>query len=125
VRSIAILLAVLFAWPSVRAFDIISEHGLNNPGLVGRGVVRSFIAVILIVTMLVCLNRGYAWARWLSVAGLSLVSVTLAANQMSNGYFSGWWFLVAVVAAVAACALVYSPDVREFYRARRNAGRME
>jgi hypothetical protein len=36
-----------------------------------------------------------------------------------RGRFSSRWLLLALLFAAAAFSLVFSPDVREFYRARR------
>ena len=107
----------------VTSFDVMMEHGLNNPGLVAKGVV-SLALVAVSILVLLSLFHGKPWARWLAVVWFAYRSTSLFVEAFTVPQHSSR-IAGAVLLAVAAAVLLFSRNVREFYRFQRSGGKLD
>ena len=109
----------------VVSLDVIGTHGLNNPGLVARGISRSALGFAILffkISVLVSLGKGSEVARWLAVGIFSWQALKILLAIAGPRELSFPLIVMvgtAVLWAIPAWLLVFSKDVREFYRMKR------
>ena len=124
-KAIRLIAGIALLWIALEVtlwlttfIDVVLEHGLNNPRLAASGILSS-LWVVPSVVVLICLFRGYAWARWATIAMFAWGTVKFAVDRLATTGSTDAEMVPAIYLALAAAALLFSRHIREFYRAQR------